>query len=135
MMAGQATIVMVTDVFGVLLNLALNLWLIPRYGITGAGIAWAAEIIVVSVISLVEAWWIMRVFPFGVGLAKGMAAGLLAFLTGYGIHYLTTGAMQLVIGGLTVCLVYVGAILLLGLGPDDRLVLSTIWRRLRLGSA
>ena len=135
MMSGQATIVMITDVFGAALNIALNLWLIPRYGITGAAIAWAAEIIVITIISLIEVWWIMHILPFGMGLAKGLTAAVMAFITGFGVSYVTTGAMQLVMGGLTLFLVYVGATFLLGIGPDDRLVLTTVWRGLRPRSA
>jgi O-antigen/teichoic acid export membrane protein len=48
-------------------NIGLNLVLIPRMGILGAAIAWAASIVVDNVTAMVEIWWVMDVDPFGSG--------------------------------------------------------------------
>ena len=55
-------------------NIALNLILIPRIGIMGAAIAWAASVIVNSAAPLLEAWLLLGVHPFTPG-------GLLAATT------------------------------------------------------
>lgn len=135
LMSGHATIVMVTDVAGLVVNVALNLWLIPRYGITGAAIAWAVEILLISTASFVQVLWIMRMAPFGAGLAKGAAAASAAFVAALLARSLSSGAASLASGGLVVAVVYVGGLWLLGLGAEDRLVLATVWGRVRARSA
>jgi O-antigen/teichoic acid export membrane protein len=49
------------------MNVALDLVLIPRYGITGAAIGWAAAIAVTNVVPLAQLAAVARVHPFGRG--------------------------------------------------------------------
>jgi O-antigen/teichoic acid export membrane protein len=55
-------------------NVALNLILIPRLGMAGAAIAWTASLLVNNVVPLAQVWRSMRVHPFGPGFL--IAAGL-----------------------------------------------------------
>jgi O-antigen/teichoic acid export membrane protein len=55
-------------------NVALNLILIPRLGMAGAAIAWTASLVVNNVVPLAQVWRSMRVHPFGPGSL--IAAGL-----------------------------------------------------------
>ncbi|MBV9096353.1 MAG: polysaccharide biosynthesis C-terminal domain-containing protein [Streptosporangiaceae bacterium] len=49
------------------INIALNLALLPRMGIVGAAIAWAASIVVDNVAAMVEIRWVLGLAPFGKG--------------------------------------------------------------------
>jgi O-antigen/teichoic acid export membrane protein len=49
----------------VCVNVAVNLVLIPRYGITGAAISWAAAIAITNLLPLVQVASVVRVHPFG----------------------------------------------------------------------
>lgn len=129
LMSGHATLVMVTDVASLVLNLALNLWLIPRFGIAGAAMAWAGEIFVMNGVRLVQVWRVMGMAPLGAGMGKGLVAGAAAITAVLGVRSLTSGVAGLVLGGSLTALVYVATLLLLGLADDDRLVLGTLWRR------
>ena len=60
-------------------NIALNLLLIPRIGITGAAIAWAASIIVNSIVPLLEAWLLLGMHPFSLGGLLAAAASVVCF--------------------------------------------------------
>jgi O-antigen/teichoic acid export membrane protein len=63
-------------------NVTLNLVLIPRFGISGAALAWAASIVVGNVIALVQVGRTFRFLPFSwlwalvVALAGGCFGGL-----------------------------------------------------------
>jgi O-antigen/teichoic acid export membrane protein len=61
-------------------NVGLDLLLIPRYGITGAAIGWAAAIIVTNLTPLVQLAISKRLHPFGRGslIAAGLAAASFA---------------------------------------------------------
>jgi len=65
-------------------NVGLNLLLVPRMGILGAAIAWAASIIVDNVAAMIEIRFVMGLAPFGPGywLASGIT---LASFAGTGV--------------------------------------------------
>ncbi|MFN2489122.1 MAG: oligosaccharide flippase family protein [Actinomycetota bacterium] len=131
LMSGHATLVMLTNVVSVIMNVGLNLWLIPRYGVTGAAFAWTLEIVAMNSVRLVQVWLVLRMSPFTLGLAKGAAAALVAVAAALGMSVFTTGITELVAGAGTIALAYMGAVLWLGVDADDRLVLAAVARRFR----
>jgi O-antigen/teichoic acid export membrane protein len=66
------------------LNLGLNLALIPRLGINGAAIAWAATIVGVNVAAIVQVRVLIGLDPFGRAsvLAAGLAVACFGLLGG-----------------------------------------------------
>jgi O-antigen/teichoic acid export membrane protein len=64
-MAGRGTWTMFNASAALVVNVALNLALIPRFGIMGAAAAWAAAIAVNNVVPLVQLAMSMRLHPFG----------------------------------------------------------------------
>jgi O-antigen/teichoic acid export membrane protein len=68
-MAGRTTANLVNVAIALVSNVALNLVLIPRIGIIGAGIAWAVSIILSNLIPLVEVRVSLGLHPFGPGSA------------------------------------------------------------------
>jgi hypothetical protein len=67
----------VNTAVALVLNIGLNLILIPRYGMEGAAIAWAVSIIVDNLMALAEVWLFLGMRPFGKGYlpAAGAAVG------------------------------------------------------------
>ena len=59
---------------GLVLNVLLNVLLIPRYGIVGAAAAWAVSLAVVNGLRVLQVWLTMRMLPFEAAAAKGLAA-------------------------------------------------------------
>jgi O-antigen/teichoic acid export membrane protein len=67
-------------------NVGVDLALIPRYGITGAAIGWAAAIVASNLVPLVQLARIVRIHPFGTatllaGALTGVSFGLIPALT------------------------------------------------------
>jgi O-antigen/teichoic acid export membrane protein len=62
-------------------SLALNLLLLPRDGLAGAAVAFAAGVLLNNLLPLVEVWWSLRLHPLGPG--TGMAAVLA--VVGFGL--------------------------------------------------
>ncbi len=60
-------------------NLSVDLVLIPRLGITGAAIGWAAAIGITNLVPLVQVAAAAKVHPFGRGMAAACALTLLSF--------------------------------------------------------
>jgi O-antigen/teichoic acid export membrane protein len=60
-------------------NIGVDLVLIPRFGITGAAIGWAAAICVSNLVPLAQVAAAVRVHPFGRGMAAACVLSLLSF--------------------------------------------------------
>jgi O-antigen/teichoic acid export membrane protein len=79
LMGGKSGWNLLNTALALAVNIALNLVLIPRIGITGAAIAWAASIIVNSVVPLLEAWLLLGMHPFSLGSLLAAAASVVCF--------------------------------------------------------
>jgi len=67
LMSGRSDLNLANSVVSVLLNITLNLALIPRIGINGAALAWATSILVTNLLTLIEVRVLLGVRPFGSG--------------------------------------------------------------------
>ncbi|HKD96854.1 MAG TPA: flippase, partial [Micromonosporaceae bacterium] len=84
-MAGRTTWNMVNVILALTVDVVLNLVLIPRIGIIGAGIAWCAALVVNNALPLVQIGVSMRLHPFGRGT---LCAGALAVVSYGGVGLL-----------------------------------------------
>lgn len=60
-------------------NVALDLALIPRYGITGAAIGWAVAIVITNLVPLAQVASVVKVHPFGRGTLAACALTTISF--------------------------------------------------------
>jgi O-antigen/teichoic acid export membrane protein len=100
LMAGKSSWNLANTLAAVVVNVALNLVLIPRIGITGAALAWAAAILVEKAAAFYQVRTLLRLSPFGKGYAVVSLAALLCFgVVGLAARLLlgpTPGALALV---------------------------------------
>ncbi|MDQ2876196.1 MAG: polysaccharide biosynthesis C-terminal domain-containing protein, partial [Actinomycetota bacterium] len=75
---GRTTWSLANGLLAVIVNVAVDLALIPRYGITGAAIGWAAAIGATNLVPLAQVAAVIRVHPFGRG---SLTAALLSTLS------------------------------------------------------
>ena len=86
---GQVSMVLITSgrsswslgngLLQVVVNVGLDLWLIPRYGITGAAIGWAAAIAVGNLLPLAQLAGVLRLHPLGRGTLIAVALSTASF--------------------------------------------------------
>ena len=115
------------------INIAVALVLIPRYGMTGAAIATASALTFVNLIKLVEVQVLLKTHPFRTDtartlLAVGMASALVLPLD-HLIRWPGPLAEVMLLGSL-LFIAYIGVVLVLGLEPDDRELLSAVGVRI-----
>lgn len=82
---GRSTLSLANGLVALAVNVGVDLALIPRYGITGAAIGWAAAIVASNLIPLAQLARIMRVHPFGTstllaGALTGVSFGVIPAL-------------------------------------------------------
>jgi O-antigen/teichoic acid export membrane protein len=63
-------------------NVSLNLVLIPRLGLTGAAIAWAASILIENTAAIIQVRFLLRLSPFGPGYPAATLAGTVLVVVG-----------------------------------------------------
>ena len=76
---GRSSWSLANGLMAVVVNVGLDLLLIPRYGITGAAIGWAAAIVVTNLTPLAQLAVSVRLHPFGRGSLIAMSLSALSF--------------------------------------------------------
>jgi O-antigen/teichoic acid export membrane protein len=125
-MSGRPVLSLVDNVGALVVNVVLNLVLIPRFGIVGSAYAWAISLTLVNVVRVVQVRIVLGMYPFDVGEGKAFVAGGAALLAGLVVAHATHGVVALVVGGLALGITYVAVLAGLGIGEDDRLLLQTL---------
>jgi O-antigen/teichoic acid export membrane protein len=129
-MSGRVAVNMYDNLAALLLNVLLNLWLIPAYGIIGAAAAWAVSLAAVNVARVLQVRALVRALPVSAGMFKGFAAGAIALLAGVVARWLVPGwPAQTAVGLAVIAAVYLGGVLALGLSREVVMVLRTLARR------
>ncbi len=131
LMAGKSTWNLANTLLALTLNIGLNLLLIPRLGIVGAALAWAASILTNNLVPLAQVGLTLRLHPFGRGwlraaCAAGLAYGVIGFLARLVLGTTPIGfAVHAVVGSLT----YLGLLLALRRQLDLDLAIRALRRR------
>ena len=129
LMSGRPKLTMACNITGLALNVGLNAWLIPHYGIIGAASAWAASLAIINIMRVGFVWVVMRMLPLDFGLLKALPSALIALLIALAVRQITDGPMTLVVGAAAVVLAYALTVALMGLTAEDRFVLTILRRR------
>ena len=74
LMGGKSSWSAINAGAALIVNVGLNLVLLPRIGILGAAIAWGASIVVDNVTAMIEVRWVLGLAPFGPGYGLAAAA-------------------------------------------------------------
>ena len=125
-MSGRVWLNMVDNVGVLVLNVVLNLMLIPQHGAVGAAVAWSVSLVVANVAKALQVRWVLGVAPAGAGIIKALTAAVPTLLVAGLVHRYLDGWVGLVVGALAIGLVYLGAVLVLGLSADDRTMLRAL---------
>jgi len=130
-MSGRSGLNLANNAAAVAGNVALNLVLIPRFGILGAAVSWAVAIVGVNVVRMVQVWRLYGITPFGPGLWKPAVAAGAAAIAGLGLKEVLAvrGVGPGPILGLVAVFflaVYGGIIVFLGIEQDDRVLVRTL---------
>jgi O-antigen/teichoic acid export membrane protein len=131
-MSGRPAWSMANNLAGLVLNVLLNLWWIPSYGIVGSATAWALSLALINLARILEVWRLMEMLPFDLASLKGVAAGAGAVLAGLLVNRWLELPLDLLVGVPLVGLTYLALLLAMGIAAEDRLVfLELLTRRSR----
>lgn len=80
---GRPRLIMVNNIAGVLVNIVLNFFLIPRYGINGAAIATSSTYVALNVLALLQVYRISRMHPFSTTYVKPLSFSMVLSAVSY----------------------------------------------------
>jgi O-antigen/teichoic acid export membrane protein len=128
---GRSRLVLLNNVLGVVFNVAVGLWLTPRYGFVGAAVAALGTTVIVNGAALVEVAVIEKATPFSAALWKPLAAGGAALAVELAVHAaIGRTALRIVAVVVSGLAVYLGVLFAAGLPPEERRSADRIGRRL-----
>ena len=127
LMSGRSGINLLNTSLLVVVNLGLNLLLIPKYGITGAALAAAISLKLVNLLRIIEVRFLLGVHPFRWSLLKPISAACLAFAVGASLLQIDSSWSYFSAISLPL---YFGLLKAFGLEAGDREILQKIYNKI-----
>lgn len=117
------------------INVLLNILLIPKMGILGAALATTAAITLFSLITVIQVYRLLKIHPYRKDFYKPVIAGAVALFVLYIASRIMTNMMSipyLFLGaGIFFC-IYIAVLFMLGLQDEDRVVITKIMNKVSL---
>jgi O-antigen/teichoic acid export membrane protein len=133
-MSGRTRISLANATGVLLINIVLNILLIPRYGILGSAVAVSAAISLINLIRLVEVWSILKLHPYRLDALKPLCAGAAAFfilsLAKTKLLHFQGTLLHIALGTLIFAAGYAAVLGVLGISDEEKLVFNRIKHRI-----
>lgn len=133
-MAGRQYLKLYGDLAMAVMNVALNLALVPKFGIMGAAAATAVSVGFVHVLRLVQVYRVIGIHPYNNGFIRVLAAGAAAGAAAAGARFLLPGlhfVVAMVVLSAVIAIVYLPVLWWMGIENEDRTLFRDVWRRVR----
>lgn len=130
-MGGKQDLSFILGISALGLNIALNAWLIPLYGVLGAAIATCSSIVMVQILTVLAVRKLFSISPYDIKYWKPLLAGVLWILLAgiFNMTFKMDGYMWLLYL-FALEAFYVLLIWTLGFAPEDQIVIDAVRRKL-----
>jgi O-antigen/teichoic acid export membrane protein len=144
LMTGHTKISFLNSLVAVIVDVILGIILTPRYGAMGVAIATGAAVSVVNIMKLLQVRLLVKMLPYQWDVIKPLGAGLISgIITGGLLYLLSLYHLSLQISRYHISFdlflvpvflaMYVGLLLLFKIGPEDKIVLDMLRKKLKGG--
>lgn len=129
LMTGRPGLALLNSWLSGVVNILLNLWLIPRHGMLGAALATGITLALLNIVRLIQVRYLYHCYPFRLGTLKTLIAGAIAGGAVWKLSQMNQledwGKLAMMGGGL---LLYAGLLTLFGWDDEDQLVIHRLRR-------
>lgn len=125
-MTGKQHIEFYYEIALVILNIALNVLLIPKYGVIGAAIASSASSIAINVVRSMAVYFIYKMHPFFQGTAKYYFLSFLVSILLSGIHVVLPSKLQCPMNITVVCVVFGTFYMMMKKSSEDLILVNLV---------
>jgi O-antigen/teichoic acid export membrane protein len=129
-MSGKQDFEFINAVVMLVLNVMLNFWLIPIYGILGAAMATGASYAVINIARIVEVYKLLRMHPYDTNYHKLFIAGFTVVIPSVFLFMFNFSRLGWIFSMIILVIVYFSALYFLGLEYEDKLIWETIKRKI-----
>jgi O-antigen/teichoic acid export membrane protein len=130
-MSGRVWLNMVDNVGVLVLNIVLNLLLIPAYGVIGAAFAWSASLVTANLVKVLQAHLVVGIHAAGAGLLKIGAATLPAVGAAWVVsRWVHDWLDAVVLAAPVIAVVFFATLVAFTLDPEDRQLARSLLRRM-----
>ncbi|QTA38421.1 flippase [Thermosipho ferrireducens] len=120
---------MINGVFIASLNIGLNIWLVPKYGIIGSAIGGMVAISTVNIVKSIEVYIALKMLPYNLKYIKPAIAGFITTFVVLILRYFITSLVgTLLVPGIAF-VTMLGVLTLLGLYPEDKEIVKTVLKK------
>lgn len=133
-MSGHQNLKLVGDLISAIMNIALNILLIPRWGILGAAVATGLSLLSINLIRLIQVNQVLGARDYEYGYLKTISISLIPAAMGLTIqavlpstHYLISALLV----SFTILGIYIPLLVSIALDAEDRMALKKVANRLR----
>ncbi|NOS99720.1 MAG: flippase [Phycisphaerales bacterium] len=133
-MAGRQYLKLYGDLAMAIMNIVLNLLLVPAYGILGAAAATAVSVGFVHVLRLVQVYRVIGIYPYNGSFVRVLVAGTAAGAAAAGVRALLPNVqfvVALVVLSIAILVVYLPVLWMMGIENEDKTLFRDMWRRIR----
>jgi O-antigen/teichoic acid export membrane protein len=132
-MVGRSRAALWTSLLVTVVALALNLWLVPQYGILGAAIGSGSALALGNFINVVQGWWFTGFHPYHRSMLRPISLALGVAALQWWIAGAFSGPALLMVGAaaLVWVVIYPPAVVCVGLPAEDRLLWDRLLAQLR----
>jgi len=132
-MTGNARLNTVNSFTFLVAKIALDIMLIPTWGVTGAAVAAFAAMAILSALRVAETYWLFRIWPVDRSILRVLMAAALSGSVGLSVKLGSSGMGELPtvllgIGG--VASIYGTCLLTFGLAEEDRILIDRARKKL-----
>jgi O-antigen/teichoic acid export membrane protein len=129
-MSGKQDFEFINAVVMLVLNVVLNFWLIPIYGILGAAIATGVSYAVINIARIVEVYKLLRMHPYDTNYHKLFIAAFAVIILSVFLFMFNLSQLSWIFSVIILIIVYFSALYFLGLEYEDKMIWETIKRRI-----
>ncbi len=129
-MSGKQDIELVNALVMLGTNIALNLWLIPIYGMLGAAIATGVSFAVINAARILEVYILFRMHPYDTNYHKPFVAATILVLLCVFVSLANVSRPHWLINMGVLSALYFVVLYLLGLEYEDRMIWETLKRKI-----
>lgn len=129
MMTGRSLVNLMNSGLLCFVNLLLNIYLIPKYGIVGAALANTLSVTAVQLLRLAEVWYFLKVHPYRPDTLKpicscALSVFILVMIAPFGVNKHSIFMAPLL--SILFLTSYVAFLWIFKLSPEDRIVLTNL---------
>lgn len=128
---GKTKYQMVNNIISLIANILLNIYLIPKYGITGAAIATGLSLIIRVLLTIIEVIYVLKIHPIDLKLIKLALVSTLTFLIIKSIGITASPLISIIITGILTAIIYSGLVLITkSIGEEEKEILKVIVKKI-----